>query len=559
MKNKMVLLTSLQTEVSKGVQLMLSNQNTEIIDHRTVRQFILDEIPLTDSAEITEAVKLSIFSSIFYHTIHAFKTIAIKTLAPLLAFVSLIGFAHEYFSSLREQNNNKKPKHFLNGLLLIAEVIAIFFFVTGTLVSTVVAPAIFVAVSATRFLMALVKSLYYVGELASLYYNKWFKDNDETFTQKHKHAIDKLKLHLKDTLIGGIVCAGIIIAFFAPEVVGFPAIVAPVVLAFKWMACVTLGALSSWILTRQSIKNFFKSRTTQESSTQITEEPKNDSMTEPLIQPQPSFKLSDNLHFTDEIKEKYRKNKFNHLMHSDVDDLLIKMEVLHEEKTEGTNLLDLEYLDTLIQQEKMRIQLGNNEFIMAQKMKVLNLLEALIAGKNLNLRCNGVSYENSVLGITRYFCDQEALKPMLTSYFREVGGMQKIFLLVDHYCKLNPEILFKAKIDTQVAESESEKLQQLKNEVLTFKNDAKKLTYELQGSVKTIDKATIDIKNHKKTIQNQQMIIKNLESKLNVLKSKDTEKGATALVKNSIYYNPFAIPMQEPKILGYRLPTSSCD
>ncbi len=549
---------------------MLSNQNTETIDHRTLRQFILDEIPLTDSAEISEGVKLGIFTSIFYHTIHAFKTIAIKTLAPMLAFVSLIGFTHEYFSSLREQNNNKKPKHFLNGLLLTAEVIAIFFFVTGTLVSTVVAPAIFVAVSATRFLMALAKSIYYAGELASLYYNKWFNDNDETYTQKRKHSIDKLKLHLKDTLIGGIVCAGITIAFFAPEVVGLSAIAAPVALAFKWMACVTLGTLSLWTFTHKYIKNFVKSRTAPESSSQMAEESKNDSMTEPLIQPQPSFKLSDKLHLTDETKEKYRKNiKFNHLMHSDVDDLLIKMEVLHEEKTEGTNLLDFEYLDTLIQQEKMHIRLSDNESIMTQKTGVLNLLEQLIAGKNLNLLWNGATYENSVLGITRYYHDKEALKAILTSYFRDVGGMQKIFLLVDHYCKLNPEVLFKAKIDEQTVESEREKIHQLKNEVISFKNDAKQLTYALQGSVKTIDKATTDIKHHKQTIRHQQMIIDNKEStikdltnKLDVLQSKvekeakqhvkDAEKETSALVKNSIYYNPLTmVPMHVPEGYGY--------
>lgn len=457
---------------------------------KTLRQFILNENPPLDPGQTAEAIKRGFFASVFYHTVYAFKEIAVKSLVMVMTFLSLIEITHDYFYSQREQNRNANFwfKHILGGVLFAAEVLAITFFVAGTIVSGLIAPAIFTAITGTKFALSFLKTIYY-GYLVLNDYR-----HNETYTQEYAHRVQQLKENLKNTFIAASLFAGVLVAFLAPEV---PAIAIPtmVALSLKWSAFASLGTAGLMTLGQKIYRWFTKTETSQ---------PTPPSVKEPFIA-NSSFQLINKLNISDTNQKRYLNNeKFDHLISANIDDLLIKMEILHE-RNEGA----YHFLSQLMVEEKYRIDFGS------EKWRALHLLERLLNGENLDLRFNNATYDNSVAGIARYFHDQGLLKSILHSAFETAGGMQKIFVLVDHYCKLNSDILYQAPI------------------VLEEKSLNQHSPRDLQGIIQDLQ---ADAKNNAHTILLKEKENENLRRKFSkigeMIFSKHTPEGLKSLKKH---------------------------
>lgn len=421
---------------------MLDRNNT--LPKKSLRQFILNDNSPADPGITAEAMKRGFFGAIFYNTVNAFKAFALKSLVITATFFSLIELTQDYFYSVREKNRNNSFwfKHILGTLLFVAEVLAITFFVSGTIVSALIAPAIFTGITGTKFLVSFARALYYGAKVL-------FADQDEIYTQNHAHNKNHFKENLKNTFISAILFGGVFAGFLAPEIPAI-AIAASLALTLKWATCITLSAFGlSTLAVKLSIwlKNKFGGSSSQNLSYQ------------PLVSQERM--ISNRLDLSNHVKNKYLHNrKLDHLIPSHIDDLLIKLEVLHEK-----NQTDRTYLMSLINEERLRVTLDSD------KWQTLILFEKLMNGDNLNLRYENMTYDNTAYGLARYLDDKGLLKSVLHSAFEINGGMQKIFVLVDHYCKLNPEVLYKNAVELDEKQFFNDKTQCYKELVRELKTE----------------------------------------------------------------------------------------
>ncbi|HEX2549470.1 MAG TPA: hypothetical protein VHM20_06555, partial [Gammaproteobacteria bacterium] len=415
----------------------MKNGNNNL-NHYTLRQFILNDEPPLDPAQTAEAIKRGFFASVFYHTINAFKSIALKSIVLVMTFLSLIEISHDYFYSVREKNRNANFwfRHILSGVLVAAELIAVTFFVVGTLVSAIIAPAIFTAITGLKLLLSMTKAAYYGAKV----FGALMENNNDT--QQYLYHKRLFQEHLKNTVIAAGLFAGVFVGFLAPEVVPAIAIPATLALGLKWAACSILGSVGILTLGKK-INDWRKSKSHPT--------PNHDPAEEPILSRE-EYLLSHKLKLTDAAKDKYLQNaKLDHLIPSHIDDLLIKMEVTNEK-----NHTDRNYLAKLITQERLRVSINSD------KWNALKMLEKLMNGENLHLRFQHVTYDNTVFGFAQYLHDTGALRSILRSSFEDVGGMQKIFVLVDHYCKLHPEVLYKNSAELDEKENSQDSTEYLR-------------------------------------------------------------------------------------------------
>ncbi len=422
------------------------------LPHLSLRQFILNDNSPLDPLQTAEAMKRGFFASVFYHTVNAFKMIGVKSIVLVMTFLSLIELAHDYFYSVREKNRNASFwfKHAMGTILFAAEALAITFFVVGTIVSALIAPGIFTALTGTKFLVSFSKMLYHG---AKIFHTAWLKDSDETYTQQYLHHKNLFKEHFKNTFISAMLFAGVFVGFLAPEI---PAIVVPtaIALTFKWGACMTLGFAALTTLGKK-LYNWGKAKLGLSAT--------NHTVYEPLISDE--NRISDKLRLNANIKNQYLENKnLDHLIPSHIDDLLIKLELLHD-KNRSDNKLDYTYLLKLINEERLRAPINSD------KWKALLQIEKLIRGENLHLQHDQKTYDNTVYGLAKYLADNGWLKSILYSPFETVGGMQKIFVLADHFCKLNPEVLYQNSFELDEKQFYQDKTECFKELVKELKNE----------------------------------------------------------------------------------------
>lgn len=390
---------------------MINRNNNDNLDGLTVRQYILNERS-TAIQEAADTAQLGIFAGIFGGLIPGLGKITEFLLFIGSTLMSWIreGKGFQYFFKNKNKNASGWFNTLLNGILLAVETSAIVIALAAFAgVAAFTAPAMFVAMIGTKLFKHLGNSIYHGFQCLK------HMMQGTTYTKEYEYHKNAFKGNMKGVAI--LTTALVVIGFALLIPAALPTIVIGSLFALS-VKSVGVGVLGSFCLlgVPKPLKNLWNWASKKISGDKNNSQ--NKSNEKPL---------------SDSQKEQYKHSAHFKTINTHIDDLIRKLDILHDEKPQSAK----SFLLSLMKEEGYRIKQGiktDNVSELENNIK-FQALKNLIGLINGPIEIEGKTI-TTVTQLIKHYESQNNLQPILRSYFADIGGMQKIFVLADHYLQL---------------------------------------------------------------------------------------------------------------------------
>ncbi len=323
---------------------------------------------------------------------------------PIIGALTLVGTVHSFAKNILNRKN--KNAHFLFNmgvmtLFGLAEIAALLIAMITVPAALLIATPIIYTVMSGYALLRSIAELFYHGFRALYLWSQ-----HETFSVEFNETLLEFKKATIGFFINSIMFLGSLTTFLAPYVPAIGAffgMTATLVIQIASASVLSVGFLGT---LDQGIKSLFGKSLSEKLKEGIQLFIKKFKGKEEDLHPK-KMKVNDVY---------LQENRFSSL-NSHLGDLQIKLQVLNDQDQEENKGRGYNMIKNLLNEEKNQLKhLGNNHV----KNRMLNALEEAIQNPA----------QDSIKNIVKKY----DLKKTTTSYFKEVGGMQKLLVLSNQYC-----------------------------------------------------------------------------------------------------------------------------